>query len=83
LREKCRDLREGEVAGSNPTDHVALGFCAKNTVTCDFDGDGRALTDPGKSFFFAIFLGFFSFQTLPSTRQKTLGKAVFFISNFA
>jgi hypothetical protein len=33
--------REGEVDGSNTNNHVAREFCAKNAVTCDFDGDGR------------------------------------------
>ena len=32
--------REGEVYGSIPHNRVAREFCAKNAVTCDFDGDG-------------------------------------------
>jgi hypothetical protein len=34
-------MREGEVNGSNTNNRVAREFCAKNAVTCDFDGDGR------------------------------------------
>ena len=33
--------REGEVEGLiTNNDRVAREFCAKNAVTCDFDGDG-------------------------------------------
>ena len=33
--------REGEVYGSITNNCVAREFCAKNSTTCDFDGDGR------------------------------------------
>jgi hypothetical protein len=32
---------EGEVGGSIPNNREAHGFCAKNVVACDFDGDKR------------------------------------------
>jgi hypothetical protein len=77
--------REGEVAGSYPTDRVAT----KNAVTCDFDTDERTLAGgalpPIKKnpYFFGIFsiqplpsVGH-STKPLPSARQKTLGKDSF------
>jgi hypothetical protein len=50
--------REGEVVGSIPTGRV---FCAKNAVTCDFDGDGRARPLPNKNNFFVILKPIFTF----------------------
>jgi hypothetical protein len=35
-------IREGDVGGSNPTRRIAHKICAKNDVTCDFDGDKHA-----------------------------------------
>jgi hypothetical protein len=31
--------RKGEVDGSITNNRVAVEYCAKNAVTCDFDGD--------------------------------------------
>jgi hypothetical protein len=79
--------REGEVAALNPAGRVAREFCAKNAATRDFDGDGRAKKN-------SIFSGFFRFifcrvffqhsaKSLPSTRDKALGKVLFAYKNFA
>jgi hypothetical protein len=69
--------------GSNP---ASREFCAKNDVTCDFDGDGRALAGgalPQLKEFVSIFFMFFFVSTfaecwpLSSVRQKTPGKNSF------
>jgi len=55
--------REREVAGLNPTGHVACELCAKNATTSD--GDGRTMTGGGLpqlkkvfAIFFEVFLSF-------------------------
>jgi hypothetical protein len=56
-----KGTREGEVEGSITNNRVAHEFCAKNTATCDFDGDsvGRVgwvgWGPPNKNIFFTIF----------------------------
>jgi hypothetical protein len=62
----------------------------KNTTTCDFDGDGRALASgglPDKKNCFAIFSGFFWFILcrvfIFAECFLALGKVLFVDQNFA
>ena len=79
---------QGEVAGSNPVGRVAAKFTQKMPELA-----GEGLHRLKKFHFFPYFLGFFSdptlpsvghlAKTLPSARQKTLGKDTFTDSFFA
>ena len=55
LRETC----ERKVTGSNLTGRIAAKFAQNNTMTCDFDRDGRALAIGGLLRKKSFFLGFF------------------------
>jgi hypothetical protein len=83
---------EGEVMGLNLTVRVACEFCAKNAVTCDFNGDGWE----SKNFFcnFSVFfvsnfaecraLGkLFAECPTKNTQQRRLYQHFFYLVEFA
>jgi len=62
LRETC----ERKVTGSNLTGRIAAKFAQNNTMTCDFDRDGRALAIGGLLRKKILFPRFFLFISLSS-----------------